>query len=146
MTNINTLRIAAWNSNGLAKHKKELELFLNNCKIDICLISETHFTKQSYIKINNFNLYHAIHPDNKARGGSAILIKNNIKHHEETKIETSEFQVTIVNISFKNKLFNVAAIYSPPRHYIKEEQYDQLIVRLGNNFIIGGDFNAKHTY
>ena len=29
----------------------ELEIFLRNEKIDICLISETHFTKQSYVTI-----------------------------------------------------------------------------------------------
>lgn len=141
-----TLRIAAWNANGLDKHLQELEVFLNNNSIDICLISETHFTRESYFRVKNYVVYHSFHPSNKARGGSAIIIKNNIKHYEETKIQSEMFQVTTAKIFTKNKLLNVAAIYSPPRHSIKEEDYNNLLNQLGNNFILGGDFNAKHTF
>jgi exonuclease III len=38
------LMIALWNANGLAQHKDEIQLFLRHNKIDILLISETHFT------------------------------------------------------------------------------------------------------
>jgi exonuclease III len=38
------LRIALWNANVLAQHKDEIQLFLQHNKIDILLISETHFT------------------------------------------------------------------------------------------------------
>jgi hypothetical protein len=45
------LRIALWNANGLAQHKYEIQLFLQQNKIDILLISGTHFTVKSYFKI-----------------------------------------------------------------------------------------------
>jgi len=35
------LRIAQWNANGLAQHKGEVQLFLQQNKIDILLVSET---------------------------------------------------------------------------------------------------------
>jgi len=38
------LRIAQWNAKGLAQHKGEVQLFLQQNKIDILLVSETHFT------------------------------------------------------------------------------------------------------
>ena len=38
------LLIAQWNANGLAQHKDEFQLFLQQNKIDILLVSETHFT------------------------------------------------------------------------------------------------------
>jgi hypothetical protein len=53
--------------------------------IDTCLISETHFIKESFIKFKNYTTYHKIHPANMARGGSTIIIRNNIKHFEEEK-------------------------------------------------------------
>lgn len=53
-----TLSIATWNANGLLQHLSELETFLRNERIDICLISETHFTKQSYVKIRHFSCYY----------------------------------------------------------------------------------------
>jgi hypothetical protein len=40
------------------------------------LISETHFTDKSYLKLRNYTVYHTNHPAGTARGGSAILLKN----------------------------------------------------------------------
>ena len=37
------------------------------------------------------------------------------------------------------------SLYSPPRHNIKEDLYKSLFNQIGERFIIGGDFNAKHT-
>jgi len=52
------LRIVLWNANGLAQHKEEIQLFLQQKKIDILLISETHFTKKSYFKMPHYNTYY----------------------------------------------------------------------------------------
>jgi hypothetical protein len=38
------LRVVLWNANGLSNHKLEFQTFLDMHKIDIALISETHFT------------------------------------------------------------------------------------------------------
>lgn len=142
-----TIRIVTWNANGLLNQIPELEIFLNSEKIDICLISETHFTRLSYVKIRGYKIYHAIHPENKARGGSAVLVKESIKHHEETKIEEDIMQVATIQIQFnKNKKYNISAIYCPPRHNIKKEDYIRLMKSLGDHFIIGGDYNAKNTH
>lgn len=141
-----TLRIAAWNSNGLLKHKHELEIFLESHKIDICLISETHFTKESYIKIKGYQIYNTIHPSNKSRGGTAVIIKENISHYEDIKYETNEIQATLVRVKTESKDVTVVAIYCPPRHIIKNTQFEAFFQGMGNHFIVGGDLNAKHTY
>ena len=44
------LRILLWNANGVRSRIDELELVLNNEKIDICLLAETHLTNESNIK------------------------------------------------------------------------------------------------
>jgi exonuclease III len=72
------IRIATWNANGITRNQAELQVFLELQKIDICLISETHLTRQSYLSFRGYNFYHTIHPSNTARGGSAIIIKSNI--------------------------------------------------------------------
>jgi hypothetical protein len=36
-------------------------------------------------------------------------------------------------------------MYSPPRHKIESEDYKHFYHHLGNKFIAGGDWNAKHT-
>jgi hypothetical protein len=56
------LQIALWNANGLAQHDLQLQLFLSSRNIDIMLLSETHFTQNSYLRIPNYPLYHTTHP------------------------------------------------------------------------------------
>lgn len=96
-------------------HISKLEIFLRDERVDICLISETHFTKHLYVKIRDFFCYHTSHPADKARGGSAVLIRDNITHHEELKLASSMMQVTIINIKAKNREFKISAIYCPPQ-------------------------------
>ena len=115
-------------------------------KIDVCLISETHFTRESYLKLRDFEVYHTIHPSNCARGGSAVIINTGVLHHEDVKIETEEFQITSVKIKTSTGALTVAALYSPPRHNLKREDYLNLLQRFSGKFIIGGDSNSKHTY
>jgi exonuclease III len=111
----NDIRILAWNPNGLLQHQQELQILLDIQKIEICLISETHFTKQSHIKFKGYQVYHTIHPDNTPRGGSAIIVKSNIQHYEEKKYERKEVQATTISIKTKNQSFTVTALYCPPR-------------------------------
>lgn len=143
-----TIKIATWNANGLSQHISELTTFLNNENIDICLVSETHFPQvPNYnIKIPNFICYHAPHPADKARGGSAVLIKENLKHYEEGKFTNEKMQVTTISIALKRKELKIAAIYCPPRCSPTQEDFAELLNSLGHNFVIGGDFNAKHTH
>ena len=40
----------------------------------------------------------------------------------------------------------LTSLYSPPRYSIKAEDYKDLFNLTAEKFIIGGDFNAKHTH
>jgi exonuclease III len=51
-----SVRIAAWNANGLANHVQEIILFLNINTIDILIISESHVTDRTVVKIPNCNI------------------------------------------------------------------------------------------
>jgi len=73
------LRIALWNANSLAQHKDEIQLFLQQSKIDIPLINETHFTTKSYFKIPHYNMYCTNHPDGTAHAGTAVIIKQSLR-------------------------------------------------------------------
>lgn len=117
------IKIMLWNANGIQKHKKEIELILQTEHIDVCLISETHLTRHSTFCIDNYDTYHTIHPMNCARGGSAILVRKNIKHHESHKISRDEFQVTSIEIETDGIPLCLSALYSPPRHRINRDLY-----------------------
>ena len=141
-----TLKIMSWNANGLQSRQNELQVALDINNIDLCLLSETHLTAQSYITFKGYRTYHTTHPDNKARGGSAILVKESIHHHEEPKFEERDIQATAITVSTKKGRIRIVSVYSPPRHNIKSERYKEFFAEMGNRFIIGGDYNAKHTH
>lgn len=66
-------------------HKADISLFLQNHKIDIMLLSETHLTERSL-----FNIPYTIQliTDGTAHGGTVILIRNTISHHEMPKFQS----------------------------------------------------------
>jgi len=87
------LKLAAWNANGLA-NSLEVKAFIFSQDIDILLVSETHFTNINYLQIRGYTLYHIMHPDGKAHGGTAIIIRSSIKHYEIDKHQRDFLQAT----------------------------------------------------
>lgn len=137
-------KIAIWNANGLQQHAQEIKTFLNSENIDIMMISETHFTDKHYLHIPKYNLYHTKHPSNKAHGGTAIIIRNNIQHYESEKFSKDYLQATTVAIDGKHGPISMSAVYCPPKHLNKKEDFEAFFQTLGNKFFAGGDYNAKH--
>ncbi|PNF37846.1 hypothetical protein B7P43_G08372 [Cryptotermes secundus] len=84
------------NTNGLIKHKDEIETFLDHNAIDILLVSETHFTDRTLFRIPHYNAYFASHPDSTAHAGTGILIKNNISHYELPKFEKTNRTTSVI--------------------------------------------------
>ena len=102
-------------------------------------------TKQTTFKIKGYTIYVANHPNNKARGGSAIIIRNNLKHFEKYHLQSEEVQISVVCVTSIKQNINIGAIYYPPRHNLKRADYKNHLLHMGERCILGGDFNAKHT-
>ena len=131
-------RLALWNANGLLQHRLELSTFLYTNNIDIMLISETHFTCKSYLKIRGYNTYETKHRDGTAHGGTAISIKNTIKHHELIIFQKDYIQATSIAIEDrKDGPIVFSAMYCPPKHKISKEKFMEYFETLGSRFIAG---------
>jgi hypothetical protein len=141
---INTLRIVAWNANGLSNHTQEIALFLSLNKIDILLVSESHTTSRTTIKLPNYVIYYANHPDDRGHRGSAILIHNSLKHHELQPYITEKIQSAKIEIHASKWNITIAALYSPPRH-ITIQEYLHYFSTLEPRLVAAGDWNAKNT-
>lgn len=140
------IRIAIWNANGLSNRRQEVELFLNQNKIDILLISETHFTSKTYFFIKGYKLINTNHPDDLARGGSAILIKSNIKFKVLNNVQEKSIQMTLIEINYENQSLVVGSVYIPPRYNLKQDDFHRFFDNIGPKFLVGGDFNSKHPW
>jgi hypothetical protein len=71
----NSFLILARNLNGLTKRKNELLVILQNNRMDIALISKTHFTHSSYINLLGFNTFITNDPGDTTHAGDAIIIR-----------------------------------------------------------------------
>lgn len=140
------IKIVVWNANGLALRSLELKTFILNNNIDIILISETHYTQKNFLKIPQYSIYNTNHPDGKAHGGTAIIIKNNIKHYVNEPYNYDYIQATNVTVEDKNGPIVFSAIYCPPKFSINKEKYIKFFDSLGHRFFAGGDYNAKHPW
>ena len=139
------LRIAHWNADGLLNHKEEVKLFLFQNKIDILLVSETHYTSKTHFTIPGYNLCHTNHPDDKANGGTAILIQKTIQYNEQHQHAQPDMQATIIQVQGHQRYINITAVYCPPRYNLKARQYHSFFKLIEPCFIAGGDYNSKHT-
>ena len=139
------LKVAIWNANGLAQRSLEIKTFIKNENIDIMIISETHFTQKYYMKIPSYTVYNTNHPDGKAHGGTAIIIKNEIEHFVNTEYCKNYLQATNVTFKDKNGPITFSAIYCPPKFSIRQDTFIEFFNSLGNCFLAGGD-NAKHPW
>lgn len=139
------IKVATWNANGLANHSQEIKSFIINHNLDLILISETHFTNKTFFRMPQYTVYTTNHPGDTAHGGTAIIIKSNLKHYELPQHATEYLQATNIALEVNRGTIVFSAIYSPPKHVIKQEQYERFFDSLGVRFIAGGDYNAKHT-
>ena len=94
----NPIRIAIWNANGLLNHNNEIKAFIADKGIDIMLVSETHFTSKSFMKIPNYSMYITNHPAGTARGGTAIIVHNKIHHQPLENYSRPFLQGTSIKI------------------------------------------------
>jgi len=140
----NSLLTLQWNANGLKNHKNELLFTLQEKRIDIVLISETHFTANSYVNLPGYDSYRANHPDNTARAGAAIYIKSSLKYTPLPSFISNDIQSCSISLTLNNIPITFAAVYCPPKHSISPTRLIEFFSTLNNNYIIGGDLNAKH--
>jgi hypothetical protein len=125
------LQLALWNANDLSQHVEEPKTFISIHKIDVMLISETHLTEKSYLKLPNYTTYHTNNPARTARGGTVIIIKNCIKHHQLNSYSQDFLQATSVSVEDSVGLLTNSAVYLPPRHRVKQEQFEDVYTMLG---------------
>lgn len=94
----------------------------------------------------NYKFYQTRHPDDKAHGGTPIIVNANTKHYESNSFCESYIQATTIVIADRSRSISVAAVYCSPKHNITKEEYMVFFSTLGRRFIAGAacDYNAKH--
>lgn len=108
------------------------------------LVSETHLTDKSYMKIPRYRIYDTKHPVGKEYGGTAVIIKNIIDHHKLSEYKQNHLGATSIKIENDKTPLVISAVYYPPKHKINKGLFTDFFRILGHHFIARGDYNAKH--
>lgn len=139
----NSLKIIQFNCCGITSrtNQTEFKYFLNIHNPDIVLLSETFLKPNHKFIVPYYKIYRTDRLE-KNRGGTAILIKSNIKHKTINPPQSNSFNDTTgIKVYLNGQTITIFGIYSTNK--IVELDIKNLMNQ-DNKVLIAGDFNAKH--
>ncbi|KAE9522075.1 hypothetical protein AGLY_017519 [Aphis glycines] len=133
-----------WNLNGFYKKIIDLKLLVNNLKPSIICLQETNLKPNHNATMKNYQGYFKERQTNpnRASGGVAILVKNNIKSSPIPII--SELEVIATKIQLHQEI-TICNIYLPDSMVFSYQQIINIIKQLPSPYIMVGDFNSRNT-
>lgn len=141
----NQLNIMFWNAQGITTLTKQLQLehFIETKKIDILLLAETFLKPQHTFQLKNFDI-HRNDRMNSAHGGVAIAVRNTITYKNCSQLSTLFIKNTSIELLINNQPTIITTAYNPK--YSAYFANDVNVLTSSNSqFLLFGDFNAKHT-
>ena len=136
------LCLGCWNTDGVCGRKLELEHFLNQHGVDICLLSETFLNHGQAFRLSNYVCHRTERPT--VGGGRAILVRRGIAHHSVPILGLTHLEVTAIQVTMAgNPVKLLAAYLFPSRPLIGAD----LSACFGGGIPVlkAGDLNAKRV-
>ena len=136
------LRLVCWNAVGVRGRKLELEHFLSQHVLDICLLSETFLKPDQAFRLSNY----VCHRTNRqtAGGGTSILVRRGMVHHSLPVPGLTHLEATAVQVTFAGRLVKILAAYLSPSSPLIGAELTACFVG-GLPVLMAGDLNAKHV-
>ena len=108
-TNGGPLRLACWNADGVRGRRLELEQFLGQHGVDICLLIETHLSLEQAFRFANYVCHRT--DRNAQGGGTAILVRRGIDHYAVPVPGLRHLEATAIRTTLANRLVKILAVY-----------------------------------
>lgn len=140
-----TPKIVLWNAQGIVNKSKQWQINfgLNNDNIDILLIVETFLKPTHTFILDNYTL-HRNDRLRQAHGGVAIAIRNSISHKLISALNTHIIENIAIELPINNVPTVICVAYCPKSstHFASDLQ---LLTSTSSQYMLFGDFNAKHV-
>lgn len=130
-----------WNADGVHGRMLELDHFLMQYGIDICLLTETHLRSGEAFWMANY----VGHRTDRLMegGGTAVLVCRGIDHYAVPVQGQKHLEATAIQVMLASKPVKILAVYlSPSRPLIASDLSSCLG---GLTVLMVGDLNAKHV-
>lgn len=136
-----SLNICQWNSQSLRPKLNSFELFLNQEKMHIAILSETWFDPNVTFNLTGYNIFRKDRPD--SYGGVAIIIHKSLQTRI-SPVHLSNQGIEIIHVKILNceSLKSVVSIYCPSSVVTRSADWDRLFelatakYRLGLNSML----------
>lgn len=134
--------LVMWNANSVLPKKGELIEFLRAHDVDAALISETHLEAGCSFKLHRRDIYR--NDRNRYGGGTAILVRREITHHELDLPKLTSIEATAIAIkTVDHRWIRVISVYKPPNTKIDTTDIDKIFANPMPT-LVAGDLNCKH--
>jgi exonuclease III len=117
---VKPLRFACWNADGVRGRKLELEHFLSQHGVGICLVTETQLRETNVFRLAN-NVCHRTNRPTEG-GGTAILVRRGIDHYAVPILGLNQLEATAVHIMLASGPIKILAVYISPSRPIVGSQ------------------------
>jgi exonuclease III len=102
------LRLAYWNADGVRDRKLELEQFLGDYGVDVCLLNETHLTSGRALRFANYVCHRTDRPT--LGGGTAILVHRGIDHYPVPVSGLQQLEATAIHLVLATRKVKLVAM------------------------------------
>jgi exonuclease III len=106
------LRLACWNADGVRGRKLELEHFLSQHGVDICLLTEKYLRESDVFQLANYVCHRTDRPTEE--GGTAILVRRGIDHYAVPVLCLTQLEATAIHITVASGPLKLLAVYLSP--------------------------------
>jgi hypothetical protein len=135
------LRLACWNADGVLGMKLELEQFLSEHGVDICLLNETHLVAKRALRFANYVCHRTDRPT--PGGGSAIFVHKGIDHHAVQVSGLQYLEATAIHLVLATRPVKLVSVnIAPTRPFIESDLTE--CFRGVIPALMAGDLNDKH--
>jgi exonuclease III len=135
------LRLAYWNADGVSGRNLELEQFLSEHGVDICLLNETHLVVERALRFANYVCHRTDQPT--PGGGTVILVHKGIDHYAVPVSGLQYLEATAIHLVLATRPVKLVSAYLAPTRLLIESDLTECL-RGGIPVIMAGDLNAKH--
>ena len=132
--------IIQWNCRGLKANYNEILILTTLLSPTVFCLQETFLKTTDNINFKNYTLYNHIATENqKASGGSSILVKSNVPHRQIDI--NSNLQAVAVNVTL-SKSITICSLYHSSHCKFSKHDLENLINQLPRPYLLLGDFNS----